>query len=96
MLVGPPLRGVFVRIVLRGYLWVDLFLLLSGFIICHVYGDRFTGRSVRESFGPYWFRIAGKDPSIRDAALARHTLSRSRESSPGLEVVSGGNLEENP
>ena len=29
----------------RGYLWVDFFFLLSGFVLCHVYGDDFiSGR----------------------------------------------------
>lgn len=27
----------------RGYLWVDLFFLLSGFVLAHVYADRFAG-----------------------------------------------------
>ncbi len=29
-------------IISRGYLWVDFFFVLSGFIITHVYGERFT------------------------------------------------------
>lgn len=48
-LVAPAATGL----VSRGYLWVDFFFVLSGFIICHVYGDRFTARPLRKSFWPY-------------------------------------------
>lgn len=38
--LGEALPGT--SILSRGYLWVDFFFVLSGFIITHVYGDRFT------------------------------------------------------
>ncbi|MFZ4507357.1 MAG: acyltransferase family protein [Fimbriimonas sp.] len=40
MSLGPVLEGT--AFVERGYLWVDFFFVLSGFIITHVYGQRFT------------------------------------------------------
>ncbi len=39
---GLLLRGT--GIVARGYLWVDFFFVLSGFILTHVYGRRFNGK----------------------------------------------------
>ena len=34
-------------IISRGYLWVDFFFLLSGFVLCHVYAEDFIRRRVR-------------------------------------------------
>lgn len=41
--LGPLTPGS--GILSRGYLWVDFFFVLSGFIITHVYGDRFRDRT---------------------------------------------------
>jgi peptidoglycan/LPS O-acetylase OafA/YrhL len=40
-------------LVSRGYLWVDFFFLLSGFVICHVYGDRLSGPTRGRELRPY-------------------------------------------
>jgi peptidoglycan/LPS O-acetylase OafA/YrhL len=40
-------------IISRGYLWVDFFFLLSGFVICHVYGDRLANSTFASAFRPY-------------------------------------------
>src|ERR1051326_813364 len=34
-------------IISRGYLWVDFFFLLSGFVLCHVYAEDFLQGRVR-------------------------------------------------
>lgn len=31
-------------LITQGYLWVDFFFILSGFIICHIYGEQLSGR----------------------------------------------------
>ena len=41
------------RFVARGYLWVDFFFVLSGFVICHVYGPWFTDRVTRPAWQSY-------------------------------------------
>lgn len=45
----------------RGYLWVDFFFVLSGFIMTHVYGDWFTNRigrrAIRDFFAARFARI---------------------------------------
>lgn len=46
-----PLTGI-------GYLAVDLFFVLSGFIICYQYLDRFRDRSSRDYAGFLWKRLA--------------------------------------
>ena len=48
-LVAPTTTGLLTK----GYLWVDFFFLLSGFIICHVYGSRLMGEGRREQLWPY-------------------------------------------
>lgn len=45
-------------IVHNGYLWVDFFFLLSGFVICHVYGEKLAGRN-KETMKKYlWARFS--------------------------------------
>src|SRR3546814_17317566 len=39
----------------KGYLWVDLFFVLSGFIITHAYGDAFAERARRGSIPAFLF-----------------------------------------
>jgi peptidoglycan/LPS O-acetylase OafA/YrhL len=41
-----------------GYLAVDLFFVLSGFILCYQYLDRFRGKSTRHYWGFLWKRLA--------------------------------------
>ena len=48
-LVPPATTGF----LYRGYLWVDFFFLLSGFVICHVYGRSLAGPTRARSFWPY-------------------------------------------
>lgn len=48
-----PLTPEATGLVGRGYLWVDFFFVLSGFIICHVYGDRFARGASWRTFGRY-------------------------------------------
>lgn len=48
-LIDPARSGILAN----GYLWVDFFFLLSGFIICHVYGTRLAGDSRRDELWPY-------------------------------------------
>ncbi|PKI17202.1 acyltransferase family protein [Colwellia sp. 12G3] len=31
-------------LITQGYLWVDFFFILSGFIICHIYGEKLSGK----------------------------------------------------
>lgn len=45
--------------IIKGYLWVDLFFLLSGFVIMHAYGQQFRSRVDWPSFRSFMFgRIA--------------------------------------
>lgn len=37
----------------KGYLWVDLFFALSGFILLHIYADTFTGGADKRALGFY-------------------------------------------
>lgn len=41
----------------KGYLWVDFFFILSGFILCHVYATR-PGRGLRDTMEFWWSRFA--------------------------------------
>lgn len=40
--IAPLLPPESTGMLTKGYLWVDFFFLLSGFVICHVYGDQFA------------------------------------------------------
>ncbi|HET6568623.1 MAG TPA: acyltransferase [Rhodothermales bacterium] len=40
--IAPLLPAGSTGLLTKGYLWVDFFFLLSGFVICHVYGDQFA------------------------------------------------------
>lgn len=42
--LGPLLPHEWSGLITQGYLWVDFFFILSGFIICHIYGSQFSGR----------------------------------------------------
>lgn len=42
---GPLIPHELTGIITKGYLWVDFFFLLSGFVISHVYGAAFAGSS---------------------------------------------------
>lgn len=48
-------------LITQGYLWVDLFFILSGFIICHIYGDKLSGKlqvvSIKNYLRARFFRI---------------------------------------
>lgn len=50
-------------IIARGYLGVDLFFLLSGYIIAHVYAERFEHSATHEFFGFLWHRFARLYPA---------------------------------
>src|ERR1700744_3320893 len=59
-----PLRHVgfdvnrYTLLVARGYLWVDLFFILSGFILCHVYANQLVDiRSIASFFRARFARI---------------------------------------
>ena len=59
-----PLRDVgfdvnrYTLLVARGYLWVDLFFILSGYILCHVYSNRLVDiRSIAVFFRARFARI---------------------------------------
>jgi peptidoglycan/LPS O-acetylase OafA/YrhL len=59
-----PLRNIgfdvnrYTGIVARGYLWVDLFFILSGYILCHVYSHRLAdARSIASFFRARFARI---------------------------------------
>ena len=41
----------------KGYLWVDFFFILSGFILCHVYATR-PGRGGRDTIEFWWSQFA--------------------------------------
>ena len=41
--LGTLLPQQWSGLIAKGYLWVDLFFILSGFIICHIYGEQLSG-----------------------------------------------------
>lgn len=54
--VTGPVR----TLLLHGYLAVDLFFVLSGFVIAMIYGERFAGTVTRASFGDFLLRRVGR------------------------------------
>jgi peptidoglycan/LPS O-acetylase OafA/YrhL len=49
-----PESSMFLR---KGYLMVDLFFILSGFIMLHVYGATFQNRITRPDLGNFWWPV---------------------------------------
>lgn len=47
---GPLVLHELTGLITKGYLWVDFFFILSGFVISHVYGAAFAGSLYRVSF----------------------------------------------
>lgn len=46
------------QLIENGYLWVDLFFILSGLVLAHVYGVAFTGSHRRMGYGRFlWLRL---------------------------------------
>jgi peptidoglycan/LPS O-acetylase OafA/YrhL len=46
------------QLIENGYLWVDLFFILSDVVLAHVYGETFTGPSRRIGYGCFlWLRL---------------------------------------
>lgn len=46
------------RLIENGYLWVDLFFILSGLVLAHVYGEAFTAPRRTVSYGRFlWLRL---------------------------------------
>ncbi|MCG7531173.1 acyltransferase [Psychrobium sp. MM17-31] len=59
--LGTLLPKEFSGLLTQGYLWVDFFFILSGFVLMHVYGARFEQRLSRQTISSYlkarFFRI---------------------------------------
>ena len=62
MTFGPGKEGLMSKettmLIGNGYLLVDFFFLLSGFIICHVYGDKLTQRNKGVAKNYLWARFS--------------------------------------
>lgn len=59
--LGAILPHKWSGLITQGYLWVDLFFILSGFIICHIYGEKlgvnFQLSNIKEYLIARFFRI---------------------------------------
>lgn len=59
--LGPIVPHAWTGLITQGYLWVDFFFILSGFIICHIYGEQLSGKVQLNKIKPYllarFFRI---------------------------------------
>lgn len=42
--LGAIIPHTWSGLITKGYLWVDFFFILSGFIICHIYGEELSGK----------------------------------------------------
>lgn len=52
------------QLIENGYLWVDLFFILSGLVLAHVYGEAFTRSPHTVSYGRFlWLRLTRCIPS---------------------------------
>ncbi len=68
--LGVLAGGALPQIWDRGYLAVDLFFFLSGFVLTHVYGGRFTKRCSRQTFARFlWARFSRVYPASLFATL---------------------------
>ena len=53
------------QLIENGYLWVDLFFILSGLVLAHVYGEAFARSPRTISYGRFlWLRLTRVYPSI--------------------------------
>lgn len=59
----------FTHFVDRGYLWVDLFFILSGLVITRVYGEQFSGRFTWQSYRSFLFKRLGRIYPLHVAML---------------------------
>jgi len=59
--LGTIIPHTWSGLITKGYLWVDFFFILSGFIICHIYGEQLSGNlhfsNIKEYIISRFFRI---------------------------------------
>ena len=59
------------QLIENGYLWVDLFFILSGLVLAHVYGEAFARSPCTISYGRFlWLRLTRVYPLSGDPAAA--------------------------
>jgi peptidoglycan/LPS O-acetylase OafA/YrhL len=71
----------------KGYLWVDMFFMLSGFVIAHVYGATFDGQVDSASYWRFmWIRFARIYPLYAFTLLGFVALALVRHALRGKDV----------